>query len=230
MALYVAPQTNTGIENRIIIETADGDRDHSQGENMHNHPEDLIGKKVIVFDAEIKNVIDLKTITWNDHHLMGISVAVGFHYETMEYRVYMDDNIGELYAAINDADLVSGFNILGFDIPLFQKTPPIQLVKPKKVYDMLEYSRRAVGWFPGARFPSGLKLDNHLEGTFGESFMKTEDGANAPVFWQQGKIGKVISYCVADVKRELTLFEHIWKGLPVVTAAHGKRILEKPTL
>lgn len=197
---------------------------------MHNTPEDLIGQNIVVFDCEIINVIDNKTITWNDHHKMGISVAVAFDYKNMEYKVFLEDNLGDFVSLLNRADMISGFNILGFDIPLVIKTPPHGKDMKREFvhYDMLFFSRLSTGWTPGARFPTGLRLDNHLESTFGKDFMKTEDGANAPILWQQKKYGRVIDYCLADVKREKTLFEHIWKGLPVKTAAHGTKTLVLP--
>ena len=78
------------------------------------------------------------------------------------------------------------------------------------------------------QFPRGLKLDDHLLGTFGKEHMKTESGADAPIFYQQGKMGKLISYCLADVKREAKLFKHVWDDKHVNTATHGMRLLRDP--
>lgn len=166
---------------------------------------------------------------------MGISVAVVFDYLDCEYKIFCEDNLGLLITLLNRADMIVGFNIGGFDLPLIYATKPHgdRLNKNLPTYDMLEYSRLSIGWRPGNKFPTGLKLDNHLEGTFGTSFMKTENGANAPIFWKQGKYGEVINYCLGDVKREKTLFEHVWKGLPVKCVAdgvqtHGSRKLPPP--
>jgi hypothetical protein len=59
--------------------------------------DELIGKNIVVYDMEIKNVIDgmvvdpstgqQKKLTWNDHHLMGMSCGVLWDYETMEFSI-----------------------------------------------------------------------------------------------------------------------------------------------
>jgi len=137
----------------------------------------------------------------------------------------MDDNLGDLVNLLEAADVVTGFNIKGFDIPLLEATIKRKL-NLKKVYDVLEWSRIACGWNPGNdyfRYPKGLKLDDHLEGTFGRDSMKTANGADAPLMWQSGKVGTLVSYCLADVKRELKLFQHILSGEPVKTATHGSK-------
>lgn len=191
----------------------------------------LIGQNIVVFDLEIKELI-APPITWNDHDKMGISVGVAYTFRTSEFMVFMDDNLHELVDLLNQADLVTGFNIEGFDIPLLNATPNKTGVKftSPRVYDLLFYSRLSTGWRPDLRFPSGLRLDDHLRGTFGEDFMKTADGAEAPAMWKRGDLGRLVSYCVADVRREAELFKHVWHGHPVRTQAHGYRQLSNPRL
>jgi hypothetical protein len=195
-----------------------------RGENMI---ESLRGENIVVYDLEIKNPIDGKHITWNDHHLMGISVGVAFHYLTGELHVFMDDNLEELPKLLNQADIVSGFNILGFDNKLINATCATKY-EGHNSYDMLLESRLAAGWKPNLPFPKGMRLDDHLEATFGKAMKKTEDGADAPKFWLEGHLGKLVSYCIADVRRECMLFEHVWAGRPVRTPTHHERVLRHP--
>lgn len=193
-----------------------------------------IRRNIVVFDCEIKNVIDGRNVTWNDHDKMGISVACLFDYMTGDYVTYMDDNLHELPRRLAQAELVVGFNIKGFDLPLVAKTPEckgLPLIPDSKIYDILEKSRMACGWKPGkeySRYPSGLKLDDHLRATFGPGAVKTDHGANAPLHWQNRKLGTLVSYCLADVKREKQLFDHIVNYGWVKTAAHGTKKLEVP--
>jgi hypothetical protein len=188
---------------------------------------ELFGKNIVVYDLEIKNVIDGKDVTWARHDLMGISVGVAFHYLTGEFHVFMDDNIEDLPALLNQADIVSGFNILGFDNKLVNATTRHQY-HGENTYDLLEESRRASGWNATKPFPKQMRLDDHLGSTFGKEHLKTADGAEAPIMWREQRLGKLISYCIADVKRECMLFEHVWKELPVKTPMHGERILRHP--
>lgn len=189
----------------------------------------LAGKSIVVFDLEIKNEIGKNGVTWKTYDKMGISVGCAFDYRTMDYLVFMDDNIQELRALLAGAEMIVGFNILGFDLPLIAScTKPVDKNPKLEIYDLLFKSREAVGWKEGRNFPTGLKLDNHLEATFGKDHMKTADGAEAPLMWQRGELGKLISYCLCDVKREKMLFEHVIQKKPVKTAAHGEKILELP--
>jgi predicted PolB exonuclease-like 3'-5' exonuclease len=184
-------------------------------------------EKTVVFDLEIKNVIDGKNITWNDKDKMGISVGVARVGD--DYKVFMDDNLNELVELLEGAEMVSGFNIIGFDIPLLEATIGRKL-KLSVVYDMLEISRMAVGWSPGkpySKYPIGLKLNDHLSEMFGDQ--KTEDGADAPLFWQQGKLGRLISYCVSDVQKEWRLFEHMHFHGYVRTKTHGEQKVITPS-
>lgn len=186
------------------------------------------GQNIVVFDCEIKEEIK-GLITWNDHDKMGISVAVAYHYLTEEFHVFMDDNIEELPYLLNQAEIVSGFNIIGFDNKLVNASCSNKYTNEKNSYDLLVESRKASGWRQGMRFPSGMKLDDHLLGTFGKDFMKTAHGSEAPGMWQNKQLGKLISYCIDDVKRECKLFEHVYAGFPVTTPLHGSRILKQPT-
>ncbi len=54
------------------------------------------------------------------------------------------------------------------------------------------------------------KLDDHLLATYGDWWLKTAAGAEAPRMYQEGRIGELISYCLGDVHRERLMFEHCW--------------------
>ena len=181
----------------------------------------LNGRNIVVFDCEIKNVIDGKDITWNDHHKMGLSVACSYDFRTDDYEVWFERDVPRLCERLNSADLVVAFNQKGFDNKLLIANGGV--INEENHFDMLEESRRATGWSENKRFPTGLTLDEHLKAMFGEENMKTAHGAMAPVWWQEGRHAEVISYCLADVKRERMLFEFIATYGTVKTATHGNR-------
>lgn len=188
------------------------------------------GRNIIVYDLEIKEPIEGQ-VTWDRHDLMGISVGVAYHYKTGEFKVYMDDNIAELAAHLHMADLISGFNIIGFDNKLLDATigakGDLARVLNLKSYDMLVESRKAAGWKENQSFPKAMRLDDHLKCTFGDQFMKTANGAEAPLMWKEKQLGRLISYCIDDVSRECALFEHVWSGKPVTTPMHPARTLDR---
>jgi DEAD/DEAH box helicase domain-containing protein len=192
----------------------------------------LKGRKITVYDLEIKRCIGEDGITWDSHDRMGISVGVSFDYSTGDFRTFFDDNLGELAEQINSAELVVGFNHIGFDNKLMRASgysvlPDTHL----KQYDILLASRKAVQERqPGQKFPKGLKLDDHLKGMFGESLMKTGHGELAPKLYQEKKWGPLVSYCIADVRRTCMVFEHIWEQQSVTTPMWGKLFVSDPKL
>lgn len=180
---------------------------------------DLLGQNICVFDLEIQNPIDGKEVTWSSYARMGVSVGCIYDYETGDYRVYFHADLWEMAARLNRAALVVGFNIKGFDNHLLRAFAPLR--DDLVCYDMLEESRRGTGWKPEDRYPSGLKLDNHLCGTFGTKFMKTNHGAEAPWLYRTGRMGELVSYNIADVARERALFEYANTHGHVITDTHG---------
>lgn len=190
----------------------------------------LAGKNIVVYDLEIEHVIDGKDITWNDHDKMGLSVGCLYDFRTDDYSVYFKADIQPLCGRLNETGtMIVAFNQIGFDNKLLRALggdlkPDSELNN----YDMLLESRKAVGWTEKMRFPSGLKLDDHLEATFGKDQMKTAHGALAPKWWSAGRRGEVVTYCLADVKRERMLFQHIVDFGWAQTKAHGKQVFRNP--
>ncbi len=188
---------------------------------------DLAGKNVVVYDCEIVNDVDGKNVTWARKDLMGLSVSCLFDYRTGDFEVFFAEDIQRLAHRLNTADLVVGFNILGFDNDLVRASGgDLQPDSELGHYDLLYWSRRSIGWTENQRFPTGMKLDDHLLATFGESFMKTEDGAAAPKMWRDGRKGEVVSYCLADVRREKALFEHVFQHGWAATPVHGQKMFD----
>src|SRR5574343_102682 len=145
----------------------------------------------------MKKISDLhgKNMSWTDFHKMGLSVACLYDYMTGDTHVYLDDNKEELVHRLNKADLVVGYNIIAFDNKLVRASCANPLPEVY-CYDILLQVRKSTG----QPMPKGCNLNNVLEATFG--MQKTEDGADAPLFYQRGEKGKVISYCLSDVRRE----------------------------
>lgn len=203
---------------------------------------ELVGKNIVVYDLEIKEIIgstievkkdnltEIKQIGWNNHDLMGISCGVMWDYFTMEFTVFMDDNMQELGRRLNSADLVVAFNHIGFDNKLLRANgidlkPDTEL----KNYDMLVEGRKGIGWRENDKFPSGCKLDEFLLATFGQAFMKTASGEEAPKMWKNGEVGRLISYCLADVTREKALFEYLWENGVAFTQTNGVHRFAHPS-
>lgn len=190
------------------------------------------GKNITVYDLEIVNEIGVPGgPTWDDHDRMGISVGVTYSFATGDFDVFLpsmrDGDEVRLLDALCASQMITGFNILNFDNVLLTASSPHEdlLEDQTKLnelsYDLLRESRLSMGWRPGKRFPRSMNLNSHLEATFGKEFLKTGKSIDAPRWWQQGKIGQVIAYCIADVRREANLFERMWKTGQFTTELHG---------
>lgn len=166
------------------------------------------GKKVAVFDAEIKKRIEDCSNGWRSHDEMGISVLVIFDYSTMRYRVFDDKNKDEAVHILNTYDLVVGFNTVGFDWKLIKATWPTKAARVSKDYDILREIWIAQGLDPDhfdMKTHGGFKLDDVAFDTIG--MRKTANGALAPVMFQAGQFAELTDYCLEDVRIERTLFE-----------------------
>ena len=189
---------------------------------------------MIIIDVEIKKAILGRGETpipgieyckgWRDFDGMGIACVCTYDINTGLSRVFLKEDLDEL-AAYVQGKTTAGFNtnrfdnnllaVHGVDIPnerlLREGDKPAVWVKSH--YDILEEIWIALGLNPDKFNPKthgGWGLDAVCQATLG--IAKTSHGALAPVWWQQGKRGKVIDYCLNDVWMEAQLLQWIIGG------------------
>jgi hypothetical protein len=164
---------------------------------------------LVPFDTEIINAIPSKDEVrlahvnycegWHDKVGMGISVITAY-VPAQGYRVFLKDNFHEFQEiAENPANVLIGYNSTVFDEPLLKA----HSITPTKCYDFFRAVVKAHG-LTGVGHGIGLsKLAeaNHLQAK-GEV-----TGKNAAILWQEGFVGKVIDYCLADTIRLKKLIE-----------------------
>lgn len=175
---------------------------------------------MLIYDCEIIKAIPPKVaamrlpdieycLGWEDLTGMGISVIGAYDYEEDRYRVFCEDNFDEFQALVEHHDRIVGFNSLKFDNRLCAANG--LMVPDEKSYDLLVEIWLAAGLGPHFVYPThiGYGLDACAAANFAEH--KTGNGALAPIHWQHGQTGKVIDYCLQDVrltKRLLDLVLH----------------------
>ncbi len=175
---------------------------------------------VLTFDIEIRNRIldkgeepDPKYTYcggWNDKAGMGISYLGAHSSWDDKFNAYGEDRLIEFVQQILKADLVVGFNIFGFDVPLLKETL-IRLGLPEKTgmggkcYDIFWDIKKSLK----NNFPKGWTLENIAVSTLGIG--KSGAGAMAPVLWQDRKYVELLEYLRQDVTVEVALFNHILK-------------------
>lgn len=164
---------------------------------------------MLVFDSEIKKAIlgrgeeQIPGIEycegWKDFVGMGISVIGVYDFVDNKYRVFLEDNLNELQVLIEKREFCIGFNNENFDNKLLA-AHGINIPEEKS-FDLLKAIKEVTGTF------KGLGLGAICEANFRTS--KNGDGAFAPILWQQKQYGKVIDYCLNDVKMTLCILNRL---------------------
>ncbi len=177
--------------------------------------------KTVIYDIEIKKAILGRGESrvdgieycdgFHDHANMGISCIGAYDYTEDRYRVFTDGNFEDFLALIAERDTLVSFNGIAFDNPVVAATLGT-LPDPAKDYDILVEIWKALGMAPKFSYPShtGYSMDAFC--MVNGLTTKTENGALAPIYWQQGKFGKVIDYCLNDVKMTRQLLEMAASG------------------
>jgi hypothetical protein len=175
---------------------------------------------MIVIDAEIKKgILNKKEMPlegieycdgWRDFANMGVSVVCTYDIHTHLTRTFLEEDFDELRLYLGDQP-TAGFNTRRFDLPLLEHHGIT--VNQARHLDVLERIWVTLGLDPDNfdwRTHGGWSLDAIMTATFG--LAKSGHGAMAPVWWQQGRKGRVIDYCGRDVWLEGKLVSHILEG------------------
>lgn len=125
-----------------------------------------------------------------------VSVACAYDSKTGEFLTFRENELKKLFDLCEDR-LIVGYNVKGFDLLVLE---PYGL-KPREldVFDIM-YDLEAL---TRTRY---LKLEYVARGTLGVG--KLAEGLQAIEWWKQGKIDKIIEYCLKDVELTRDIFEH----------------------
>lgn len=158
---------------------------------------------IVYFDLETRRTAN-DVGGWGNKHKMGISVAVTFSTKLDEYTIYTEDEAGALIEQLRRADLVVGFNHIGFDYEVLMGHSIFDFRDQLRSLDMLIDLEKALG--------HRIKLDAVAAATLGTG--KTADGLDALKWWQQAEqareqknfarqqeeMARIAEYCCYDVK------------------------------
>ncbi len=143
---------------------------------------------VIVLDLETQYIAS-EVGGWSNIRDMRLAVGVTYHVASKEYQSYLEPDAEALISALRKADLVVGYNLLGFDYEVLRRYTEDPLLDLPTV-DMLNDIHRALGF--------RLRLDDVAAATLGEG--KSADGLQAVRWFRQGQVDRVIDYCQRDVE------------------------------
>ena len=125
---------------------------------------------------------------WHRARDMGVSVAVLYDAGPDAFLPFEQDALPEMFRLLARADLVVGFNILGFDYAVLQPFADIRL-HDLPTLDMLTQVHKQLG--------RRVSLDKLAQATLNAE--KSADGLAALRWWKEGRLAQIAEYCRMDV-------------------------------
>lgn len=143
-------------------------------------------------------VLDIETYgDINDKENLTVTVVSIYEYDEDRYRSFDENQLGELWPVLEQADLLIGFNSKHFDVPVLNNFYAGDLSQIAHL-DLLERIKESTG--------SRYKLDEIAQATL-EDIKKSADGMKAMEWYEEGEIEKIKDYCEQDVKVTKEVYE-----------------------
>ncbi len=172
-------------------------------------------RRYVVFDLETKNTFEDVGGRANMHKLE-VSVGVAYNSGTDTYTVYREDELGKMVEELRSAEVVVGYNIVGFDYPVLQRYTEFDLYQLPTI-DLMLGIEHTLGYRIG--------LDKVAAATLGTG--KSGHGLQAIEWFKNGQWELLIKYCKQDVKVTRDLYEFgLDNGFVYVPAAGDRKPVE----
>ena len=153
-------------------------------------------KNIVVIDLETQK--SFKEVGGKAKlHKLRISVAGVYDYLTDQFIAYEEKDMMIVDKRLQDIDLIIGFNIKRFDMPVLEP----YLFMPTQnlpVFDLLDVIEQVRGHRASLDSIAGPTLKQRKSGS----------GADALVLFQEGKIEALKRYCLDDVRLTRDIFEY----------------------
>ena len=161
-------------------------------------------KNVVYFDLETQRSIS-DVGGYKNIDQLRVSVGVAYSTQTGRYHIFGEDGMDELVKMLLGADLVVGYNHLGFDYKVLQGYTIIDMESQTINLDMMVDIQGILD--------RRLKLDSIASASLGMS--KTADGLEALKWWKEYKetgskepVMRIAEYCAYDVKVTRFVYEY----------------------
>ena len=150
----------------------------------------------LVLDLETQR--DFNEVEGRKPELLLISVVCVYSYESNQYEAYLEADIKtKLAPRLQAAELIIGFNIRRFDMPVLQPYLPYP-VAPLPVLDIMEEVVKNLG--------HRLSLESIAQATLGKG--KSGSGLDALKWFKEGRFDLITKYCLDDVKLTKEVYEY----------------------
>lgn len=151
-------------------------------------------RDVVVFDLETQRSfqdVGGRTLM----RQLGMSVGVVYSFRDEAFETYFEADAGRLIDRLLGAELVVGFNLVGFDYEVLKGYREVAFDASRTLDIMLVLQAR-LGFRP--------KLESVLQATLAVG--KSADGLQALEWWKQGRLDLIEQYCRDDVARTRDLY------------------------
>lgn len=132
---------------------------------------------------------------------LSLSVAGVFSYADNAFLTFTENEMPAFEKMLQKTDLIIGFNINHFDLPILQKYLSVDLSKIPAL-DIMNDVVSAIGY--------RVSLDDLAGNTLGKR--KSANGLMAVQYWREGRIDELKKYCLDDVRITRDLYEHVLKN------------------
>ena len=149
-------------------------------------------------------VLDLETqrefseVEGRKPELLGVSVVGLYSYETNRYEAYLEADLASTLAPrLQAAELIIGFNIRRFDLPVLQPYLPYNGAA-LPMLDIMEEVVKNLG--------HRVSLDSIAQATLGRG--KSGSGLDALRWFKEGRFDLITKYCLDDVKLTKEVYDY----------------------
>ncbi len=148
----------------------------------------------IVLDLETQHIF--RDVAYN-HKKLKVSVVGIYDYATNCFEAFFENELQTLFAKLEMASFIIGFNINKFDLPVLS---PYYLgsIKQFETVDLLDEVEKSLGF--------RVALDDLARATLGVK--KSGHGLTAIEYFKKGEFNKLKEYCLQDVRITKELYEY----------------------
>jgi len=146
----------------------------------------------VIIDIETKHTFR----EFDEPRKLGVTVAGIYDFADRRGQVFVESELRFLFAKLEKASYVMGYNSRGFDMPVLQAYYPGDLSKLPQ-FDLLEDIRLKIG--------KRIGLNDVVFATLGVK--KSGHGLMAIDYYKEGKWEELKSYCLDDVMITKKLFD-----------------------
>ncbi len=164
--------------------------------NTQENAQTKTSSRYMVLDVETRRSA-AEVGGWHQAAHMGVSIAVLYDSLDDSYNHYQQDELEDMFARMQQADLIIGFNIARFDYTVLQPFCAATL-KNLPTLDLLEKVKSTLNY--------RVSLDNIATATL--DAQKSADGLQALAWWKEGRLDLIAEYCQKDVEITKLVYEY----------------------